>query len=239
MRSPYVRGAAAGARPQRSYNSLSMAPHASFAGPPDILRLFPSFVWKSRIEPGRRAAIAAAVLPVLQGLMDEDGDGAAGLARQSRHGLHGLPELAQLMASIQQGMDDVLAFLKIGAGARQITGCWANVNPPGAGHALHTHPNNFLSGVYYLQVQPGADTINFHDPRPQAAVIRPPVTGLTACNTDQVVVPVEPGDLLIFPAWLPHSVSPNESSQPRISISFNAMFAHFAEEMSKPLWGDE
>lgn len=214
-----------------------MAPHASFAGPPDILRLFPSFVWKSRAEPGRRAAIAAAVLPVLHGLMDEDG--AAGRAWQSRHGLQRLPELAQLMATVRHGVEDVLAFLKIGAGAPQITGCWANVNPPGAAHALHSHPNNFLSGVYYLQVQPGADTINFHDPRPQAAVIRPPVTGLTACNTDQVVVPVEPGDLLIFPAWLPHSVAPNESSQPRVTISFNAMFEDFAEEMSRPLWGEE
>lgn len=215
---------------------MSMAAHTSFAGPPEILRLFPSFVWKSRTEPGRRAAIAAAVLPVLHSLMDEDG--AAGRAWQSRHGLHRLPELAQLMATVRHGMDDVLAFLKIDAGAPQITGCWANVNPPGAAHALHTHPNNFLSGVYYLQVQAGADTVNFHDPRSQAAVIRPAVTGLTAYNTDQVVVQVEPGDLLLFPAWLPHSVSPNESSQPRISISFNAMFEHFAEDMSKPLWGE-
>lgn len=36
-------------------------------------------------------------------------------------------------------------------------------------------------------LEPGADRINFHDPRPQAAVIRPPVVELTAENADQVV----------------------------------------------------
>jgi uncharacterized protein (TIGR02466 family) len=104
---------------------------------------------------------------------------------------------------------------------------------------MHSHPNNFLSGVYYVQVQEGADTINFHDPRPQTGIIRPPVTELTAYNTDQVVVKVQTATLLLFPAWLPHSVSPNESGETRISVSFNVMFSAFAEEMSKPLWGEE
>jgi hypothetical protein len=102
---------------------------------------------------------------------------------------------------------------------------------------MHNHPNNFLSGVYYVQVPEGADTINFHDPRPQTAIIRPPVTELTAYNTDQVVVTVGNGTLLLFPAWLPHSVDANHSDRKRISISFNVMFGAFTETMSRPLWG--
>ncbi|MGH8628692.1 MAG: putative 2OG-Fe(II) oxygenase [Gammaproteobacteria bacterium] len=43
--------------------------------------------------------------------------------------------------------------------AKSATGCWANVNGIGASHGVHTHPNNFLSGVYYVQTQAGADTI--------------------------------------------------------------------------------
>ena len=61
-------------------------------------------------------------------------------------------------------------------------------------------------------------------------------TDLTAENTDQVVVKVEDGTLLLFPAWLPHSVDPNGSGKPRISLSFNVMFASYAETLSKPLW---
>ena len=87
-----------------------------------------------------------------------------------------------------------------------------------------------------LQTDEGADTINFHDPRPQSEIIRPPVSELSAENTDQVVVRVSPGTILIFPTWLAHSVDANQSGETRISISFNVMFSAYAEKMSKPLW---
>ncbi len=126
------------------------------------------------------------------------------------------------MSQIQRAAEAVLDFLKIGSGALEITGCWANVSSPGAHHRMHTHPNNFLSGVYYVRVANGTDTINSHDPMPQAAIIRPAVTRLT---------------LILFPAWLPHSVDTSRSDRKRISVSFNLMFASYAETMSAPLWG--
>jgi len=93
-----------------------------------------------------------------------------------------------------------------------------------------------LSGVYYVRTHSGADTINFHDPRSQTGVIRPPVVELTAENTDQVVVRVTNGTLLMFPSYLEHSVDTNMSEEERISISVNIMFSSFAEKLSKPLW---
>jgi hypothetical protein len=30
-------------------------------------------------------------------------------------------------------------------------------------HRAHSHPNNYLSAVYYVRTWPGADSINFHD----------------------------------------------------------------------------
>jgi hypothetical protein len=53
-----------------------------------------------------------------------------------------------------------------------------------------------------IRTHPGADTINFHDPRSQSGIIRPPVVELTAENTDQVVVRVKDGTMLVFPAYL-------------------------------------
>jgi uncharacterized protein (TIGR02466 family) len=106
----------------------------------------------------------------------------------------------------------------------------------GATHSIHSHPNNFLSGVYYVRSGPGADTINFHDPRRQTSIIRPPVVELTAENTDQIVVRITNGTLLMFPSYLEHSVNINMSTEERISISFNIMFSSFAQELSKPLW---
>jgi ectoine hydroxylase-related dioxygenase (phytanoyl-CoA dioxygenase family) len=59
---------------------------------------------------------------------------------------------------------------------------------------------------------------------------------LTAENTDQVVVSVKNGTLLVFPSYLQHSVDTNMSEEERISISFNIMFSSFTENLSKPLW---
>ena len=57
----------------------------------------------------------------------------------------------------------------------EITGCWANINPRGGLNTRHTHPNNFLSGTYYVQVPPEANRIIFDDPRPQAMTVLPRV----------------------------------------------------------------
>jgi uncharacterized protein (TIGR02466 family) len=126
--------------------------------------------------------------------------------------------------------------LKTGDGAFELTGLWANMNPKGTAHPIHSHPNNFLSGVYYVRTREGADTVNFHDPRSQTGIIRPPVTELTAENTDQVVAKVSDGTLLMFPSWLPHSVDASGSDETRISVSFNIMPSAYTERMSKPLW---
>ena len=59
---------------------------------------------------------------------------------------------------------------------------------------------------------------------------------LTAENTDQTVIRVRNGMLLLFPSYLQHSVDANTSDRERISISFNIMFSNFTQEMSQPLW---
>jgi len=205
---------------------------------PEVVRLFPSFLWKCLLRPEVHRPINAAILDLLGEMRGDLPRLARGEAWQSGHGLHKHEELRSLVSCIEVAVDNALAFLRVGHRQVSITGCWANVNAPGAAHKMHAHPNNFLSGVYYVQVQDGADTINFHDPRAQTAIIRPAVTELTAYNTDQVVIPVSAGTLIVFPAWLPHSVDANQSELMRISISFNVMFAAFAQTMGQPLWGE-
>jgi len=204
------------------------------AQPSEVVRLFPTFVWKSQLDQATYKAINQTIHAQLH---QWPGTGVGG-AWQSGPGLHKLDAMRALVTCIDREVRSVLDFLKIGASGYEITGCWANALEPGTTHAMHSHPNNFLSGVYYVQIQPGADSINFHDPRPQTGIIRPPVAELPAYNTDQVVVSVAEGMLLLFPAWLPHSVSANCSGRQRISISFNVMFAEYEKKMSPPLWGD-
>ena len=202
----------------------------------DILSIFPTFVWKIESTPEFYEQANTKILKILNQLNPDLADIPPGGSWQSNQQLHKCEEVTDLVSGILTTAKTVLRFLKISYDAVEITGCWANVNSTGTSHAIHSHPNNFLSGVYYVQIQPGADTVNFHDPRPQTSIIRPPVTELTAQNTDQVVVQVSKGTLLMFPAYLWHSVARNESDELRISISFNLMFSFFAENLSKPLW---
>lgn len=202
----------------------------------DVFSLFPTLVWKQQLSDAEQAAHRAAVLGVLRAGPSPLPRLSAGESWQSETALHRCPELQALVARFERIARGAIASLHIGAASFKITGCWANANARGASHSIHHHPNNFLSGVYYVRVGPGADTINFHDPRPQTGIIRPPVTELSAQNTDLVVVQVKDGTLLLFPAYLEHSVGPNESADPRISVSFNVMFTEYAETMSPPLW---
>jgi uncharacterized protein (TIGR02466 family) len=208
------------------------------ASAPDIIRLFPTFVWCRRLEQDCYEPLDRELMAYVDTMLRSGGGTRTGAAWQSGHQQHKRPEFAALIAHIERAARDVLTFLKVADTAFRVTGCWINVLDPGGTHAMHSHPNNFLSGVYYLRAQAGADTINFHDPRPQTTVIRPPVTELTAYNTDQVVLLVSEGTLLVFPAWLPHSVPANTSAQARVSVSFNIMFADYDTTMSPPLWGN-
>ena len=202
----------------------------------DVLRMFPSFVWKAELKPEIHEPINDLILRTLTEIGAPFTDLKPGESWQSDHWLHELRQFGELIDCISEAAESVLSYLKVGHEGLKVTGCWANLNAPGAGHPAHSHPNNYLSGVYYARVQPGADTINFLDPRPQTGIIRPPVTALTAENTEQVVVKITCGTLLMFPAWLQHALDPNRSDRLRVSIGFNIMFSAYAEVMTRPLW---
>lgn len=94
----------------------------------------------------------------------------------------------------------------------KITSMWANVNGKGDFNYHHTHEDE-LSGVFYLQVPENSGRLIFVNPaiRSEQHVIR---------NSNY---PVEPQKLacIVFPSWLEHYVEPNQSTEERISISFN------------------
>lgn len=155
---------------------------------------------------------------------------------QTHHDLHFLEEFRDLCSLINAAVKGVLDFLELDYESFRITGCWANISPKGSPHAPHTHPNNFLSGVYYVRAPQGANTISFHDPRPYTNVIAPPIKKRNAYNSSEASLAVKEGRLIVFPAWFKHSVAYSESEGERVSISFNIMFCSFAETMSKPKW---
>ena len=91
---------------------------------------------------------------------------------------------------IGTAVKDLLRYLRVGDGVFHIPGCWANGNASGAALGIHQHPNNFLSGAYYLRTPEDADTFNFYYPSSQTSVLRLPLVATTADNSDPVAVRV-------------------------------------------------
>ena len=202
---------------------------------PELMQLFPTFVWKGDLKPEEFEPLNRDIVAALAGLGAPLEGLRPGENWQSDHGLHERDAFGPLLEWVETAAASALSYLRIPK-PLTVTGCWANVNAPGTGHRLHSHRNNYLSGAYYVQVQDGADSINFFDPKPQAGVIRPAASEPTAENTEVAMVRVKTGSLLLFPAWLQHAVDANRSNRARISLSFNLMFPGFAEEMARPGW---
>ena len=202
----------------------------------NIVPLFPCVVWTHDLAAESYQPLNQELAEQINAILAPRPEIAPGHTWQTHPDLHQRPAFATLIGLFNEAVASVLEFLQVEEAAFRITGCWANVNPSGSPHSAHTHPNNYLSGVYYVQTMQGADSITFHDPREEANIIAPRVRKQTPYNAPRINVPAKDGRLVIFPAWLKHSVEVNKSPRERISISFNMMFTDFAERLSAPKW---
>ncbi len=201
-----------------------------------ILTLFPSYLWLHDLKEAEAAALNDSLAAKVEELISPRPQIPPGDIWQTDQILHELPEFETFNSYVMSAAESALEFLHVKYDKFIITGCWANVSPPGAGHFGHSHPNNYLSGVYYVKSPPGANSISFHDPRIQTNIIAPHFTQDDPANAATAQIPVKEGRMVLFPSWLLHSVAPNQSAGERISISFNIMFADYAETMAHPRW---
>ena len=109
-----------------------------------------------------------------------------------------------------------------------ITSMWGNIMRAGATHPPHTHSNNFLSGVVYLDAGNKTAPIQFFDPRPQASVMVPRRKTNTIYNSNMIEFEAETYKGFIFPSWLMHWVKTNDEE--RMSVSWNIQVnGHYGE----------
>ncbi len=215
-----------------------MAQHDRSFANTQLLQLFPTCVWLHDLRPEDYEPINRRIAPVIRDLVADKRPFLANLTWQTHHDLHRHEAFAELTAFAGTAVRGVLDHLQVDYGDFEITGCWANVNPRLTQHRAHTHPNNFLSGVYYVEVPDGRDGLVFHEPRPQALVISPKVKKLTALTGSEANVEVREGRLVIFPSWLEHSVATTRAEGERISVSFNFMLSSYTEDFSPPRWSN-
>ena len=100
-----------------------------------------------------------------------------------------------------------------------ITQCWANRNPKGSQHHEHVHPNSIISGVMYFQINEKLPPISFTKDRQDGMKLNP--EKYNHMNSETFMLPCKPGELILFPSSLRHSVPTNHGEEDRISVSFN------------------
>ena len=114
-----------------------------------------------------------------------------------------------------------------------ITGMWGNVLHPGQVHSPHTHSNNFLSGVFYLQSDDLSAGLEFFDPRAQTGVLCPRIKTGNVMNANAVGFAPRENMGLIFPSWLQHWVKTSDSDE-RMSVSWNTLTkGHYGGPLGK------
>ena len=141
---------------------------------------------------------------------------------QSNPKIHKHPKYKALVEAINVCSKHVLDDNNFVYERFEITDMWSNILKPGEMHRPHTHSNNLISGVFYVESDANAN-IQFYDPRPQAGVIFPDVKKINDTNSSVYFFPSITNRIVIFPSWLQHYVPTNTSNKDRISIAFNVM----------------
>jgi len=139
-------------------------------------------------------------------------------------------ELSAVVTSIKEMLKDIANLYNINSKYRlELDNGWVNINNPGL-HKLqnnhqHLHPEYFFSFVYYVKGTMQSGFLNLITPNMMLGYVVPDryKTGNTGVFDSSVtVIPPEPGMLIAFPAWIQHFADPNNGTEDRISIAFNA-----------------
>jgi uncharacterized protein (TIGR02466 family) len=114
-----------------------------------------------------------------------------------------------------------------------IRGIWFQISSQGSHHDLHTHGNCSWSGVYCLQVDPPAQrgahpvlgatngVTRFYGPHFNRLGGAAMDFGNAYLQNAHFDVPPVPGQLVVFPSWLPHQAMPYHGTADRVIVSFN------------------
>ena len=130
--------------------------------------------------------------------------------------------------NLEKAIDkQVQAFAKslemdLGNKKLKMTSFWVNIMPKNVVHSMHIHPLSAISGTFYVQTPKNSSALKFEDPRLVNFMASPPRKS-SARTENQRFISVSPkaGQCILFESWMRHEVPPNQSSQDRISLSFN------------------
>ena len=152
-----------------------------------------------------------------------------------------LPEWEQLVGFIVEGLRQTVvlanqrAWPEAAPGLQiALRGLWFQIANRGSHHDVHTHGNCSWSGVYCVQVDSAAQRASHPLLGATNGVTRfygPHFNHLGGAHMDfgnaylqsaHLDIEPLPGQLVVFPSWLPHQAMPYDGEADRIIVSFNA-----------------
>jgi len=103
-----------------------------------------------------------------------------------------------------------------------LTQSWSTINPPNVSHPLHSHPNTFISMVYYAQCKSGALQFKLDSSSiSECFNFDYTIDKFNIYNSQLWTLLTKTGDMVLFPGHIPHSTLPNKSSESRIIVGAN------------------
>jgi len=102
---------------------------------------------------------------------------------------------------------------------RQIFRSWANIHPPGGWTDEHTHGRTDQVAVLYLEAPADSGNLQVMNPLFYHWEGTPRAAGSNSWKD----VPIQTGDVVIFPGWMLHRSGVNKSDEDRITININIL----------------
>ncbi len=134
-----------------------------------------------------------------------------------------LSKLGEAITQLNDYRPDEVAKLKL------LVDCWFHITRHGGYISAHTHPMASWSGVYCVTggerppEHPDSGVLRFLDARPGANLYQDPgnVNLRQPYNSGSINYQLEPGQLILFPSYLVHEVTPFFGRDERITVAFN------------------
>ena len=190
------------------------------------LKLFPEPVFKYKFDNPKD--LNAELSKYIYDLRDKDTEG---LKRSNKGGWHSQnfklteKDSIQFKFAVKIQPYIVNAFQNFGWKIKdkniRISEMWAIINKKENFNVVHTHPNCYLSSAYYVKASKNCGAFIAENPNVAKRYSYPEIANKNQFNAETAGIEIQEGDLLLFPSYLPHKVSKNESDDDRIVISFN------------------
>lgn len=137
------------------------------------------------------------------------------------------PKLVGLKKLVEEALQDYLIQVYNPINPDKIrlvvTQSWLNYTDKTQYHHKHYHHNSIISGCLYINARKESDSIVFTK-RATGEPWQIQALEQNYFNCNEFTVPVETGDIVLFPSNLTHSVPQTNHDYTRISLAFNSFW---------------